>query len=96
MTNRKLTLTPNFGGEGDAFYAELIAAQAGLGGDQLGVKSIAFTPEIWGQSQFPVRHGGLPWARASAACSASASKRCQRAATTASGRIKWTLPGRAP
>lgn len=26
----KLTLTPNFGGEADAFYAELIAAQAGL------------------------------------------------------------------
>jgi hypothetical protein len=27
----KLTLTPNFGGDADAFYAELIAAQAGLG-----------------------------------------------------------------
>lgn len=27
----KLNLTPNFGGEADAFYAELIAAQAGLG-----------------------------------------------------------------
>lgn len=26
----KLTLTPNFGGEADAFYAELIAAQADL------------------------------------------------------------------
>ena len=26
----KLTLTPNFGGEGDVVYAELIAAQAGL------------------------------------------------------------------
>ena len=26
----KLTLTPNFGREADAFYAELIAAQAGL------------------------------------------------------------------
>jgi len=26
----KLNLTPNFGGEADAFYAELIAAQAGL------------------------------------------------------------------
>jgi len=26
----KLILTPNFGGESDAFYAELIAAQAGL------------------------------------------------------------------
>ncbi|KQV46843.1 hypothetical protein ASC95_25295 [Pelomonas sp. Root1217] len=26
----KLTLTPNFGGEADVFYAELIAAQAGL------------------------------------------------------------------
>jgi hypothetical protein len=26
----KLTLTPNFGGAADAFYAELIAAQAGL------------------------------------------------------------------
>ena len=26
----KLTLTPNFGCEADAFYAELIAAQAGL------------------------------------------------------------------
>ncbi|RZL31416.1 MAG: DUF2783 domain-containing protein [Rubrivivax sp.] len=30
---KKLTLTPNFGGEGDAFYAELIAAQAGLADD---------------------------------------------------------------
>ncbi|RTL33867.1 MAG: DUF2783 domain-containing protein [Burkholderiales bacterium] len=27
----KLTLTPNFGAEADAFYAELIGAQAGLG-----------------------------------------------------------------
>jgi len=26
----KLTLTPNFGGEGDVVYAELIAAQAAL------------------------------------------------------------------
>lgn len=26
----KLTLTPNFGGEADAFYAEFIAAQADL------------------------------------------------------------------
>ncbi|MFT7722069.1 MAG: DUF2783 domain-containing protein [Roseateles sp.] len=26
----KLTLTPNFGGDADGFYAELIAAQAGL------------------------------------------------------------------
>lgn len=30
----KLTLTPNFGREADAFYAELIAAQAGLGDEQ--------------------------------------------------------------
>lgn len=29
-TPSKLTLTPNFGAEADAFYAELIAAQAGL------------------------------------------------------------------
>lgn len=29
-TPNKLTLTPNFGAEADAFYAELIAAQAGL------------------------------------------------------------------
>ena len=28
---KKLNLTPNFGSEADAFYAELIAAQAGLG-----------------------------------------------------------------
>lgn len=26
----RLNLTPNFGGEADGFYAELIAAQAGL------------------------------------------------------------------
>jgi len=31
---RKLTLTPNFGREADAFYAELIAAQAGLNDDE--------------------------------------------------------------
>jgi len=31
MTKTKLTLTPNFGAGTDAFYAELIAAQAGLG-----------------------------------------------------------------
>ena len=30
----KLTLTPNFGREADAFYAELIAAQAGLSDDE--------------------------------------------------------------
>lgn len=30
----KLTLTPNFGRDADAFYAELIAAQAGLSDDQ--------------------------------------------------------------
>jgi hypothetical protein len=30
----KLTLTPNFGREADAFYAELIAAQAGLNDEQ--------------------------------------------------------------
>jgi hypothetical protein len=30
----KLTLTPNFGREADAFYAELIAAQAGLSDEQ--------------------------------------------------------------
>ncbi|WP_422016833.1 DUF2783 domain-containing protein [Roseateles sp.] len=29
----KLTLTPNFGREADAFYAELIAAQVGLSDD---------------------------------------------------------------
>jgi hypothetical protein len=29
-TTGKLTLTPNFEGAADAFYAELIAAQAGL------------------------------------------------------------------
>lgn len=32
-TTTKLTLTPNFGEEADAFYAELIAAQAGLSDD---------------------------------------------------------------
>lgn len=30
----KLNLTPNFAGEADAFYAELIAAQAGLSDEQ--------------------------------------------------------------
>ena len=30
----KLNLTPNFGREADAFYAELIAAQAGLSDEQ--------------------------------------------------------------
>ena len=30
----KLNLTPNFGPEADAFYAELIAAQAGLSDDE--------------------------------------------------------------
>ncbi len=30
----KLTVTPNFGREADAFYAELIAAQANLGDDE--------------------------------------------------------------
>jgi len=30
----KLTLTPNFGREADAFYAELIAAQASLNDEQ--------------------------------------------------------------
>ncbi|MEO6277139.1 DUF2783 domain-containing protein [Roseateles sp.] len=30
----KLNLTPNFGCEADVFYAELIAAQAGLGDDE--------------------------------------------------------------
>jgi len=30
----QLTLTPNFAGEADAFYAELIAAQAGLSDEQ--------------------------------------------------------------
>ncbi len=30
----KLTLTPNLGREADAFYAELIAAQAGLSDEQ--------------------------------------------------------------
>ncbi len=30
----QLNLTPNFAGEADAFYAELIAAQAGLSDEQ--------------------------------------------------------------
>lgn len=30
----KLTVTPNFGRDADAFYAELIAAQAGLSDDE--------------------------------------------------------------
>ncbi|HEY9107576.1 MAG TPA: DUF2783 domain-containing protein [Roseateles sp.] len=30
----KLTVTPNFGREADAFYAELIAAQANLNDEQ--------------------------------------------------------------
>jgi hypothetical protein len=30
----KLNLTPHFGAEADDFYAELVAAQAGLGDDE--------------------------------------------------------------